>query len=344
MNYKSWFISTLFLILFPLFLLGAFNWYIDPLWCFGHSHQYNRIQMPFDERQQKTNYVTFHDFEYDALLLGSSRVTYINQHDFKGLKVYNYGVSNMLLEEYYDYVEYAKKKNGRDFDYIIIGLDFWATNRNKTLPSPIEEPYFYINRASSFGYRYKMLFSYDTYQLALKNFRASRDGKEVNFAYDRNNVKTLLPVTPEERENKIANTVTTYREKLYKDYEYMPVKEMLLKLKKANPHTRFIVFTTPESLPLMQLIEKEGLTPYYERWLRDCVEVFGEVYHFMYPNSVTSNLDNYYDASHFYPYVGTMIAHRLMGIKDPAVPDDFGVKLTPETFLSPAGKRGSRVK
>lgn len=327
MNYKAWFFTTLTLILLSLAAVAGFNWYIDPLWCFSHSHQYNQIQMPFDERRQKTNYAAFHDFDYDALLLGSSRVTYIDQHDFKGLKVYNYGASNMLMEEYYDYVEYAKEKKGRDFDYIIIGLDFWTTNRNKTLPSPIEEPSFYIEKTESFGYRYKMLFSYDTYQFALQNFRASRDGRAVNFAYDRNNVKTLLPVTPEERENKIANTAATYREKLYKDYEYMPVKEILLKLKKANPHTKFVVFTTPESLPLMQLIEEENLMPYYERWLRDCVEVFGEVYHFMYPNSVTSNLANYYDASHFYPHIGTMMAHKIMGEKDENMPADFGAKL-----------------
>ncbi|MBO8159725.1 hypothetical protein [Thermosyntropha sp.] len=327
MNYKSWFFSTLFFILLFLCLLGFFNWYIDPLWCFNHSHSYNQVQMPFDERQQKTNYVTFHSFDYNALILGSSRVTYIDQHDFTGMKAYNYGVSNMLLEEYYDYVEYAKKKRGRRFDYIIIGLDFWTTNKNKSLPSPIEKPSFYIKKANSFGYRYKMLFSHDTYQFALKNFKAAQNGTPVNFAYDRNNVKTLLPVTPEEREIKIARTVNTYREKIYRDYEYMPVKEILLRLKKANPDTKFIVFTTPESLPLMQLIEEEGLTPYYERWLYDCVEVFGEVYHFMYPNSVTCNLENYYDASHFYPHIGTMMAHKMLGIEDETIPADFGVKL-----------------
>lgn len=327
MSYKSWFFSTLFLILFSLLLIGAFNWYIDPHWCFSPDHKYNQVQVAYDERAQKTNYVTFRPFSYDALLLGSSRVTYINQHDFRGLKVYNYAVSNMLPEEYYDYIEYAKKRNGRDFDCIIIGLDFWTTNRNKELPSPIKEPRFYIGKARSFNYRYKVLFSYDTCKLALKNFRASRGGIPMEYFYDRHNVKHLLPLAKEERDKKIDNALSIYRDKLYRDYEYVSYKGLFEKLKKANPHTRFIVFTTPESLPLMQLLAEEGLMPYYERWLKENVEVFGEVYHFMYPNPVTLNLDNYYDASHFYPHVGTFIACRIMGIEDKNMPGGFGIVL-----------------
>ena len=37
----------------------------------------------------------------------------------------------------------------------------------------------------------------------------------------------------------------------------------------------------------------------YKRWLHDAVDVFGEVHHFMYLNSVTKNLDNYMDGHHF---------------------------------------------
>ena len=49
-HYRNWTFATLILILLPLLAVAGFNWYIDPLWLFEHSHQYNNIQAGFDER------------------------------------------------------------------------------------------------------------------------------------------------------------------------------------------------------------------------------------------------------------------------------------------------------
>lgn len=320
--YKKWLITALSLILLPLVAIAGFNCYIDPLWNFEHANRYNRIQASFDERQQKTNLVSFGSFDYDTLILGSSRVTYISQYDFVGHRAFNYSVSNMLLDEYYDYVEYAKLKNGHDFDYIIIGLDFYTTNRN--LKREFQEPSVYINKSNEFAYRYKTLLSTDVLKYAWQNFQTSRVGIPQNFAYDRRNVKTLNIVPEKEKASKINATLEKYRRDLYSNYEYTDVKGILTRLKKSNPHTRFIVFTTPVSQPLFNLMKEEGLLPYYRRWLSDCADAFGEVYNFMGPNSITTNLDNYYDASHIYPRVGTLLAHKITGYPDPNIPADFG--------------------
>lgn len=322
MQYKRWFYLTLLIILIPLLSCGAFNYYIDPLWNFNHANQYNLIQMPFNERQQKTNYITFHEFDYDTLILGSSRTTYIDQNDFKGHKAYNYAVSNMLMDEYYDYIEYAKKMRGQDFEYIIIGLDFMATNKN--IPREFEAPSFYINNTNQFGYRYSTLISLDTLKYSLQNYRASSKGAPVNFAYDRNNVKTLLPVSEEERPTKLQATVDTYRERIYSNYEYADVKAILSKVKASNPNTKFIIFTTPVNHNLYNLMVEMDLYTYYQQLLTDVVEVFGQVYDFNYPNAVTTDDRYYYDASHFYPEVGTWIAGKITGLSTDA-PDDFGV-------------------
>jgi len=329
-DYKKWVWLTILLILLPLAAMGAFNYYIDPLWNFSHSHQYNSAQMPFDERQQKTNYLTFTDEKYDSLLLGSSRCTYINQRDFVPLKTYNYALSNLLMEEYAPYIKYAAEKQGHDFAYIILGLDFFATNLNTE--KNFQPPLYYIEQANSFLYRYKTLFSKDVFKYSLQNFRAARAHSRVNFTYDRHNVKTLNRVSRAETEQKIAATVEKYRKDIYANYEYAPVKEILQSLKDCYPESRFIVFTTPVSPALFQLIIDLGLYPYYEQWLRDATAVFGELYHFMYPNSVTLNLDNFYDGSHVYPEVGTWIAHRITRQEDPSIPADFGMLLTPDNI------------
>ena len=331
--YKKWIIATLTLILLPLSAIAGFNFYIDPLWNFSHAHHYNRIQMSFNERQQKTNLITFGRHDYNALMLGSSRVTYISQYDFPQLKLFNYALNNMLLSEYNEYINYAKQQVGHDFDCVIIGLDFFATNQNLKLPSHFEPPTYYFGQSRQLGYRYKTLLSTDVLKYARKNYEASREGLPRSYAYNRANVKTLVAPAPEDRQWLINNNLKWYGEEVYgSTYRYDSVKPVLEELKKANPHTRFIIFTTPSSDLLFQLLIQQGRWEDYERWLRDCVEANGEVYNFMYPNSITSDLNNYYDASHFYPAIGTLIAHRISGYEDKNIPEDFGVRVTPENI------------
>jgi hypothetical protein len=51
----------------------------------------------------------------------------------------------------------------------------------------------------------------------------------------------------------------------------------------------------------------------------------------MYPNSITNDSSNYFDGHHFYPEVGTMIAHRIDGTNQ-GVPKDFGIYVTNENI------------
>ena len=81
---------------------------------------------------------------------------------------------------------------------------------------------------------------------------------------------------------------------------------------------------------MYELMVKEGLYPNYKQWLKDCVEVFGGVYNFMTINSITSDLDNFYDGAHVYPEVGTLMVHRLLNIPDSNLPNDFGMLVTRE--------------
>lgn len=311
----------------PLLGVGGFNYYIDPLWCFSHSNQYNTIQMPFDERQQKINHVRFSSFDYDTLLLGSSRVTYMDQRDFTDYQTYNFAVSLMDLQDYYDFIEYAKARHGSEFDCIILGMDFYATNRNMA-NNDAKPARYYINKSGEFAYRTKTLLSKDVFKYSWKNYRNSDRGVPMDGAYDRNNIKNLTVICPETKAPKIKANLDKYRNVVYADYAYEDVRGTLSKIKEANPHSRFIVFTTPESWPLFEVMADKGLFPYYQRWLTDTVEVFGAVYNFDYPNVITVNLDNYYDASHIYPGTGTLLAHRVTGQSDPNLPDDFGVLVT----------------
>lgn len=333
MIYKKWLIKTLGLTFSILTIFAGFNYFIDPLWTFKHSHNFNDIQEAFNERQQKTNYITFHDFEYDSLLLGSSRTTYLNQNDFKDYKVYNYAVSSMSVQEYNGYIEYAKRLKGSDFETIIIGLDFFATREDR---EP-ENPRIYIDNTNEFLYRFKSLISVDTFKHSIKNFVASyKNEYNPSFLrnYDRANVANLNKRNEGVITQNIENTVIQYSEKVYdKTYKYNEnYIEILKELKMNNPNTKFVIFTTPVSAPLFKALIKEGRINDYKRWLKDTVSVFGEVNHFMYINSITEDLSNYYDGHHYYPSVGRLIAHKLINYPDSNIPIDFGLTLTPENI------------
>ena len=70
----------------------------------------------------------------------------------------------------------------------------------------------------------------------------------------------------------------------------------------------------------------------YERWLKELIEVFGEVHHFMTINSITSNLENYPDDDHAYPHIVKLIANKISNQNNENIPKDFGVLVTKENI------------
>ena len=69
------------------------NFIVDPLWLFNHSNKFNQKQGSYDERQLKSNYLYYNlKDNFDGILLGSSRATYVDQNDFENMKIFNYSV------------------------------------------------------------------------------------------------------------------------------------------------------------------------------------------------------------------------------------------------------------
>ena len=121
--------------------------------------------------------------------------------------------------------------------------------------------------------------------------------------------------------------ISKYRKEYYGDtYQYNPnYRALLRQLKYHNPRTKFIVFTTPVITDQFCTLIQCGRLPDYEHWIKDIVAVMDNVYNFMYPNSITSNLDMFYDAHHLNPGTGApILVRRLLGKGKPTVPGDFG--------------------
>ncbi|BBG65169.1 hypothetical protein NNO_0466 [Hydrogenimonas sp.] len=329
----------LFLVIIPLVLLAALNYYIDPLWCFSHSNSLNNRQDGFNERQQKTNRAYFTQMlrNSDSILLGSSRTAYINQFDFKGMRLYNYATDNMVPKEYERWIEIAKRIKGGSFRNIVIGIDFFGTAEN--YDAVVDRYYNHKKPEDYFAqtieplYRYKMLLTWDSTKHSIRDIK--RVYNPTVSDYDRNNVRHVsIKVSPKQLEKNIERDIDEYLIPMTKEYRYRSDWPLLLEnLKKRNPESSFILFTTPVSMPFFKkFVVEAGHIDEYFRWLNETVSVFGRVYHFMDINSVTSDLKNFFDAHHVYADVDRMIAQRISGYGHENIPKDFGVLLTKENI------------
>ncbi len=315
-TYNKWIIKAFLLSLVIPGMVAAVNCFMDPLWFCGFSHRFNQKQEDFNERQQKTNYITFLDFNYDGLIIGSSTSTNINQHSFKGIRVYNYAINALQPLEYKPYVRYARERNGKNFQYIFIGLDFLFTGHITPPPFAPEKIFADTNNPL---YRIKTLISLDTFKFSMKNFMNTANKRHIY--YDRNNEKHTTQLSPGEIKAHIAALMGFFEKSTtpvsFNNYRYNATYASVLKsIRDDNPGTIIVPFTTPVVHEFMAGMVRNNLLDEYERWIRDIVGVYGECYNFMFPNAMSKNAYKYFhDPNHTYPFVGDMMIDDMYNKK-----------------------------
>jgi hypothetical protein len=96
------------------------NYLFDPLWYFGgnkvQSHNY-----AFDERLSKLNILK--KGNYNCLILGSSRVTFLKPSQLTNAKCFNMSFSGGTVDEFIDFAKLIKKHFDIKVDYLIVGVD-----------------------------------------------------------------------------------------------------------------------------------------------------------------------------------------------------------------------------
>ncbi|MFB1082213.1 hypothetical protein [Jeotgalibacillus sp. JSM ZJ347] len=327
------FVMTVVSIVVALTLaFGSFNFFIDPMWTFAHEHELNDVQTVIDEREQKTSQVYFQDFNYDTILVGSSRSTYVDPHQFEGMDVFNYSVSNLSMREYRTMIDYALEESDGNLERVILGVDFFKSSEQEaSQPKSILN---YVSKVEERFYRYKNLLSLDVFDYTVQNVEMSAsDDVKLERVYDRQNTADAAQLSEEEVQQDTDDKIERFRDVFYgENYEYYSrYKEIMELVKTDHPSLEYIVYTTPISTELFKVLAEEGHMDDYEQWLRDLVDIYGGVFNFMYPNSITNNIYNYFDGHHFYPEVGDHIAHTISGNTE-NTPDDFGVYVTKENI------------
>jgi hypothetical protein len=337
--------SRYLVVLLGALLLGAgavagVNALVDPLWFFPHAHPLNRVQVGFDERAQKTNRLRAHRGQFDAVLFGSSRSTYLDQHDFAPWSLFNHAVNAMWPQEYRPYLDHFTEVNGRTPGLVVLGVDFFGSHDG--VVGKWQPPETYLRQAGDPRYVLGSLLNLELLRRSLVT--AARSAglvaplEQLDY-YDRRNVRHSRQVMDETfRASEVLDDLEVFRARVYTDYDYNErLPELWRGLRAAYPNTRFLVFTTPIAAPMFALLVREGRLGDYERWIGDLTAAFGEVWDFMGLNSVTTDLSRYRDAQHFDPGIGRLIADRLLGRPVPAPHGDFGRLVTRETLAAHLG-------
>ena len=308
---RIWILQTLLTVIIILISVILLNYLNDPLWVFNHKNHYNKTRLGFNERQQKTNLLYFDQKDYDSILLGNSKVTYINQNKFSHAKLFNYAVSAMHSSEYQGYIDFFKDIIAKDPKYILIGLDFHNCLQKDIIHS-YQDPKFYIQNSLSPYYKFKHLLSFDSFGYSLRNLSKSLSKKYA--IYDSKNAKTKIGFKKQYDENyqvdlnKIKSEVTVnypnaiYDQKLAKN---------IINIKNSNPNSRVIIIFLPDFMPYFTINKNKFI---YDRCLKDITEIIGQenIINFMKLNEITANINNYYDGSHFRNEIGDLILEYLL--------------------------------
>jgi len=309
------------------FIIISINYIVDPLFTFKSTQNINIKQKDFNERIQKTNFLYYINSDFDSLLLGNSRSTYINTQKIdknKMGKVFNYAVNAMSVEEYDSVIQNFIQITGKQPKVILIGVDPFNFGENKS-----EDLKIGLKNSSDFFYPFRSLFSLDLFKISLKNlittYKFENDiyDRKQRF-YDKNLLKGIQKVNKISNERYIVVSKNSDM-KITQNHNL----ELLKILKKKYNKSKFVIFTMPVHQVIVDSIMEDKNS--YFLWLESLVNSFGIVYHFMYENNISKSYYTFFDAFHFYPYVGDKIIDKINN-NTTDINNSFGIILNKENI------------
>lgn len=243
-----------------------------------------------DVRYIKTRNITSNENTYNTLLVGSSRVYDIGNISDCNFSIYNYGFIQAVPGDFPDFIKYAKEN--QPIKKIILGLDFYGSSKNglNDILSAWKPSDVYVQQVKSENLYKRLGSMYDF----------PRFKRLINYK--------ILGNDPFERDKKIetkpANTTwhpafwniysTAYSNYVFND----SLVSVYNKIRQASGDAELIVYITPESQPLIQLMIDKKLQKNYEQFLKRAVLAFDTVYNYMEVNDFTTAPQNFKDESH----------------------------------------------
>lgn len=309
MSMKLWAI-IFFLPMFFAVILPAINvWRVDVNMQWNHPFHPDGYYIGFNERRQKTNYLASHaPLPIDTLFLGSSRTTYINPAWTGTEYGFNYGVSGGNYKDYEKYFYFAQSCSSKEIKNVWLELSFFqALDTDNDM---FDNANLCINDARNFDYKIRTIFSNDSIELTNKH--ALRfDTTEVEKLSGAYTIKNGILQSYKSKDkfwsycDEVKHDAEIKRQlKVYDDMDFyerqydekcaMRLKELARELKGRN----IVVYMPPVTTDFLKQQFSYDEVDNRERFLREAIDAFGEVWDFAYPNEITYDRDNFQDAHH----------------------------------------------
>ncbi|MGR8999547.1 MAG: hypothetical protein ACU88J_10940, partial [Gammaproteobacteria bacterium] len=295
------------------------NYIVDPFGVFG-TRFFPEYGFP-QERYMKIEYLKNHP-DYNTFLIGGSRPgvikTEVVDRYFPGAKTYNLSLLDGIPSEFEKYTEWLVK-NMPDLSHVFLQIDWPVGYRHDPKNAQLNEFHPDISGRSRNGFLLDFL--------SKINFRALGEAVSNNtgglnqFEYDFTKGYWRRPL----RDKQIDTNCGVYKasEELFPDGNKSRKKldtalltetlaaiariKTLLDKKKV----KLTVFLSPFNNHQLDAIEVND----YELFVTQLVKIT-DFYNFMYYNKITMNDCNYYEASHFRPYIGDLVVRSLAEQRD----------------------------
>ena len=332
---KKWIKYFTIFSLLNFSLLIIVNYVVDPFNIF-HTH-FLKYKVQENERFVKIEYLEKNHNKFNGYLFGSSRIgttdPKVVEQYIPNSKFYNMELSSANLYEYNLHLKYfIKKKYPINYLYLQLDLEdiqYYGQSELDVLSKP--HPYTVGDSLPLYYFQYLTGFFPINIQEKIKDNLSHHQEVEHNLTNGIWSVPNKEREISENCEEYVQN-VRNFNTKHYRVLQYgkknqniKAIKE-IVSLCKEN-HIKLYLFITPHNQNMMDTFYLDDCYSY----LQDIAEIT-EYYDFSGYNSITTNNCNYYEASHYRPLVGKLIASKIFQDKKIAVPNDFGVWVTKSTI------------
>lgn len=292
-----------------MLLALALNAWVDPFWYF-EGNRLGGVNYGFDERLGKANRLVARETPPDCLILGSSRVTLLDESRMQGFDCFNFSVSNGSLDEFESFARFAVSRGKLQPKLVVVGVDgfnFIDHGLNPTIPDFIQD----LATPPGFWRKY---FSIDSIEYSIRTL-AGHSGRR-RYYDERFRARVLDPgrafappesVDPEDRfggllpgETNLAGPFTRDRSR-----DFRLLRESL------RP-ARFVGYVPPIHRTYLEHLAENGQLDAYLQQIYRASGEFDLFLDFSVPSRLTSDRNATYDGSHFSELANAEVAEAIL--------------------------------
>lgn len=327
-NYTKWIFLVLLFTILNFMLLGLVNYIVDPFKIFNSKILPNQVEM--NERFVKIEYLKKNHNQFNAYMFGSSRIGVTNPQTIEQYipqsRFYNFTLSSANLYDYQTYLKFfIQKKYEIKTLYLELDIDDMSYYGHdefdygyKVHPEVSNEITSLYYMKYLFGFFPLNVSSKVEYNIGGKLFKEYHIASGGTWTLKKNELELS-----EDCKNYVKK-ISSFNLKNRRTQRYTTQKSSIKALQKIIKictinNIKLYVFITPHNHNKMDTFVLKD----YHDYLKDISSMTG-FYDFSGYNSVTENDCNYYEMSHYRPYVGKLIAGRIFNDKTINIPNDFG--------------------